>query len=149
MWPTIGLSVALAAALATASAGLYLEGKKAGRNQVRAEVASHAEIARDAAQSAAQIAADAISKVKVQSRTVYNEVQREVIDRPVYRDCQHSPEQLRRINAAITGIDTPEPAGRGLVPTTGPADGFQFRSNDPQVDRGVGPVPGMQGSGSR
>lgn len=148
MWTNIGLSVALACGLAVAGAGLYLEGKKAGKNEVRAQVASNAEIARDAAETAAQIAADAISKIKVQNRTVYQEVQREVLERAVYRDCVHSPEQLQRINAAITGQPA-EPAGRGLVPPADPAGGLKLRGNDAEADRGGGAVPGMPGGGAR
>lgn len=148
MWASIGLSIALAAGMAAAGAGLYLEGKKAGRNQVRAEVASQAEIARDAAEQAAQIAADAIGRIKVQNRTVYQEVQREVLRDPVYRECEHSAEQLRRINAALTG-EPAEPAGGGLVPGAGAADGLQLRRHDAEADRGGGSVSGMPGGGAR
>jgi len=148
MWPTIWASVALAGGLAIAGGGLYLEGKKAGRNEVRAQVATNAEIARDAAETAAQIAADAISKIKVQNRTVYQEVQREVLERPVYRECEHSPDVLRRINAALTG-ESAEPAGRGLVPTSDAASGLKFRGDNAEADRGGGAVPGMPGGGAK
>ncbi len=148
MWPTIWASVALAGGLAVAGAGLYLEGKKAGKNEVRAQVASQAEIARDAAETAAQIAADAISKIKVQNRTVYQEVQREVLERPVYRECEHSPDVLRRINAALTG-QAAEPAGRGLMPSADAAGGLKLRRDDAEADRGGGAVPGVPGGGAR
>ena len=61
-------------------------------------------------------------------RTIQNEVQREISERVVYRDCSHSPEQLQRINAAITGQS--EPAGRGLVPRADAAGGLKFRGDD-------------------
>lgn len=148
MWPALWSSVALAGGLAIVGGGLYLEGKKAGRNEVRAQVATNAEIARDAAETAAQIAADAISKIKVQNRTIYNEVQREVQTNTVYRDCRHSDEQLRRINAAITG-ESAEPAGRGLVPTADAAGGLKLRGNDAETDRGGRAVPGVPGGGAK
>lgn len=148
MWGTIGLSLALAAGISVAGAGLYLEGKKAGKNQVLAEVGTQTDIARQAAQGAAQIAADAISKIKVQNRTVYSEVQREVFEKPVYRDCLHSPEQLRRINSALTGLE-PGSVDSGIVPGAGSPVGPELRRDDAETDRGRGTIPGVPASGAR
>lgn len=136
----IGLSLALAAGIAVAGAGLYLEGKKAGKNEVRAEVLTNQQIADQAAAKVAGIAADAISRIKVQNRTITNEVQREVQTNTVYRDCVHSPDQLQRINAAITGEGT-VPAGRGIVPPVDAAPGLKLRRDDAEADRDRGPLP--------
>lgn len=108
-----------------------------------AEIAAHAreqDAAQRATEVAARAAADAISKIKIQHRTVQQEVQREISERVVYRECQHTAEQLQRINAALTGGGT-EPAGRGLVPRADAALGPEFRRDDGQVDRGGGAVP--------
>lgn len=110
-------------------AGIYMQGKKAGKNECQAEAASHQKIADDAAEKVANRAAEAISKIKVQNRTVMNEVQREIQTNVVYRDCQHSPEQLRNLNAAITGAP-PETAGRGLVPRADAPLGADVRRDD-------------------
>lgn|SRR5574343_279214 len=144
----IGLSLAMAAGIAVAGAGLYLEGKKAGKNEIRAEVATQQQIADDAAAKVAAVAAEAISKIKVQNRTVYSEVQREITERPVYRDCQHSPDQLRRINSAITG-EPAEPAGRGLMPSSDAAGGLKLRRDDAQADRVGGDLSGVPGGVAR
>lgn len=148
MWTNIGLSVALAGGLAVAGAGLYLEGKKAGRNEVIARQATIDQVADAAAAKVADITAKAISGIKVQNRTVYQEVQREVLERPVYRECVHSPDQLQRINAAIAGQPA-EPAGRGLVPPADAAGGLQLRRDDAEADRGGGAVPGVPGGSTR
>lgn len=148
MWPTIWASVALAGGLAIAGGGLYLEGKKSGRNEQIAKQATIDQVAEAFEQKTAAVVAKAISGIKVQNRTVYQEVQREVLERPVYRDCVHSPDQLQRINAALTGEPT-EPAGRGLVPSADAAGGPQLRRDDAEADRGGGAVPGVPGGGAR
>ena len=148
MWPTIWASVALAGGLAIAGGGLYFEGKKAGRNEQIAKQATVDQVAEAAAAKVADVVAKSISGIKVQNRTVYQEVQREVLERPVYRDCVHSPDQLRNINAALTGRPA-EPAGRGLVPSADAAGGLQLRRDDAEADRGGGAVPGVPGGGAR
>ena len=74
-----------------------------------------------AAEHAASAAADAISKLRIINQTITQEVRREIVERPVYRDCQHSPEQLRRLNAAITAAPG-RAAGGGGVPTADAAE---------------------------
>lgn len=148
MWTHIGLSLALAGGLAIAGGGLYLEGKKAGRNEQIAKQSTIDQVAEAFEQKTAAVVAKAISGIKVQNRTVYQEVQREVLERAVYRDCVHSPDQLQRINAALTGQPA-EPAGRGLVPPADSAGGLQLRRDDAEADRGGGAVPGVQGGGAR
>ncbi len=128
------------AAVTAMVAGIYFEGKRAGKADCAERDAVIREAAQAAADSAASAAATAISKIKVQNRTIMNEVQREVQTNTVYRDCRHSDEQLRRINAALTGEQL-EPAGRGLVPTADAASGLQLRRDDTQADRGGRAVP--------
>ena len=127
------LILALGAGIAAGIAGIYYEGKKACKDEIAAADARDAAVAKAATDAALKVTAEAISKIKVQNRTITNEVQREVMERTVYRECQHTPEQLRRINSAITGSE-PEPAGPGLVPTTGAADGLKLRGNDAKTN---------------
>jgi hypothetical protein len=58
---------------------------------------------RDTREAANQGAADAISKIVVRNTTVQGRVETIVRENPVYRDCQHAPDQLRNINEALTG----------------------------------------------
>jgi hypothetical protein len=96
-----------------------------------------AKLARDAAQ---QGAAEAIASNRPKNVTIRQEVEREIQTNVQYRDCVHSPEQLRRLNAAITG-DEPEPAGSGLVPKAGAAGGWLLRRNDGQAGGSLSTVP--------
>lgn len=69
-----------------------------------------------ASDAAASAAAHAISKIKVQHRTVQQEIQREVVEKPVFRDCRSGPDAVRLLNSTIPSYK-PEPAGSG-VPAT-------------------------------
>lgn len=109
-----------AAVFAIATAGAYLQGRSDGGNACEAAAAREQRVAEVATAAAAQAAASAIAGIKIQNRTIQNEVQREISERVVYRDCGHSPDQLQRLNAALAGSSAP--AGSGLVPTTGAAD---------------------------
>ena len=142
------LVLSLVLGLGAAGTGLYVKGRHDGRAIEQATDLREREIARMAADTAAAAAAKAISGIKVQNRTINNEVQREISERLVYRDCQHSPEQLQRINAALTGAQ-PEPAGRGLVPGADAARGSELRGDDAEAGGGGGAVPGVPGGGGR
>ena len=115
-----------AAVVAAAAAGAWAWGESReedGRRACQAEAAQTAMLVAQAAEAAASAAAVEIRNIRVQHRTVTQEVQREILERPVYRDagCSHSPEQLQRINAAITDGAASGPAGPGLVPAAGAA----------------------------
>jgi hypothetical protein len=105
--------IAFAAAFG-ALGGAYLQGRHDGSNAVEATAAREERVGQLAGAAAAASAAEAISKIKVRNTTIQNEVQREVSERVVYRDCVHSPDQLQRINAALTGAEPP--ADHGQLP---------------------------------
>ena len=128
-----------AAAVLLVVGGAYMAGQRAGRDGCQAAAARDAHVAGIAADAAATAAAAAISKIKVQHRTVQSEVQREISERVVYRECVHSPEQLQRINTALTGSQPA--AGSGVLPGADTAGRPEFRSDDGEVGRGGRPVP--------
>lgn len=70
-------------------------------------------VAAVATEAAASSAADAISRIKVQHRTVQQEIQREVVEKPVFRDCRSGPNAVRLFNSTIPGYK-PELAGSGV-----------------------------------
>jgi hypothetical protein len=93
--------------------GGYAYGRHDGRqieqaNQVRAE-----QLVRATSDAMQKTAAEAISKIDIVNRTIRSEVQREIVEKPVYRDCIASDDILRSINAAKTGT---EPAGDSELP---------------------------------
>ncbi len=51
--------------------------------------------------------ADAISKIVVRNTTVQGKVETIVRDNTVYRDCQHTPDQLQNLNEVLTGRTKP------------------------------------------
>jgi hypothetical protein len=124
-------------AASVVGAGLW--GLSLGDDRATARQARETSIEQRATAAAANAAASAINAIKVTNRTIQNEVIRDVVEKPVYRDCLHDADSLRRINAAITG--KPEPVGSGIVPGTDPAKGLKFWRDDAQADRGGRAVP--------
>lgn len=115
-WVILG-AVLLASAL---TGGAYYQGRQDGEARIVAQEAREREIAAEAVDAANAAAAQAISAIKVQHRTITQEVERHVIESPVYRDpgCRHDADGLRNINAALTGAARSEPAGSGVLPGT-------------------------------
>jgi hypothetical protein len=69
----------------------------------------------DGRDAALRAAAKAIAKIEVKSATYIQPVRTEIQSNPVYRDCQHSADSLRNLNALITGD---EPAGGSSMPAS-------------------------------
>lgn len=113
-WAILG-AVLLVGALTGAA---YRQGREDGEAKVVAQEAREREIAAEAVNAANAAAARAIAAIRVRHQTITQEVQREVIDRPVYRECLHSPDGLRNINAALTGAAPASAPGAGGVPGT-------------------------------
>lgn len=98
-WLLLGIGAAWVGSVGAAGWWCYGAGKDA-------ELATQAreDKAREQTREAAmQGAALAISTIKVQHRTITQEVQRDVVAVPQYRECAHSPQTLESINAALTG----------------------------------------------
>lgn len=133
----------LGAAIAVAAAGAtgYLQGRDDGRELCQAADARERQIGIMAADAAASAAAVQIAKIRVQQITVRQEVEREVRENVVYRDCGHSPDQLQRINAAITGGAPPQPAGGGQLPRADAVDRSELRSDYDENAGDRRPVP--------
>lgn len=107
-------AIVAAAAVATVG-GAYLYGRQAGKDACAAAVAREEHVAQVATAAAASAAAGAIARLRVQHVTIRQEAEREIQTRVEYRDCRHSPEQLQRLNAALTGTRA-EPAGGDELP---------------------------------
>jgi hypothetical protein len=105
-------AVAITALVSGGGAGWFAY--EAGRNAELATQAREDRVAEVSRAAAADAAASAIASIRVQNTTIRGEVRREISERVVYRDCVHSPDQLRRLNEAITG--RAGPAGGGVVP---------------------------------
>jgi hypothetical protein len=71
----------------------------------------------EGARIASEAVAKEIAKIDVRNVTIRQEVQKHVIEKPVYRECLHDPDTLRLLNAAITGQEP----GDSKLPGTDPA----------------------------
>jgi len=101
--------------VALIAGGSYVWGRSDGRALEYAERMKFEEVARISREAGLQAAAEAIAKQKVVHTTIRGRVEREVIERPVYRDCTHDERTLRLLNDALANR-TPEPAGRIELP---------------------------------
>lgn len=102
----------------TAIVGAYFYGRHDGGEMADAQRLRDEQVARQVFAQAQTAAAGEIAKIKVRNVTVQQTLEREIHEKPVYRDCKHSPDGLRSLNAALTGA---EPADGGQLPAADPA----------------------------
>lgn len=90
-----------------------------GRESKQAEWDA-AKVAEAAAKAQAlEAAASAIAKIEVTSEKIIQPIRTEVRTNTVYRDCQHTADSLRNLNALIVGA---EPTGKSAMPRADSAD---------------------------
>lgn len=106
----VGLLVAWGSSLAGTGWWFY----NAGEDHQIAKTVEQSELIRAVSDAAQHSAATAIAGIVVKNTTIKGEIEREIRTNTVYADCRHSPEQLRRLNEALTG--RAEPAGGGQLP---------------------------------
>jgi hypothetical protein len=117
-WLALGAAVATAAA---AAAGYHYGGVHKA-DELEARAARDGQIARMAVDAANSATGQAIARIRVRNTTIRGEIQREIRTNTVYADCQHTPEQLSRINAALAGDGSgTQGADPGGMPASGPA----------------------------
>lgn len=109
--------LAIVVASIAAMGGSYWQGRQDGRNACQAQESRDTEVARIAGTAAAASAAEAISKQEVRHVTVTQKLQREVIEREVYRDCRSGPGAVELFNSAIPGAAPGSSPDRGKLPT--------------------------------
>jgi hypothetical protein len=85
----------------------YLQGRHDGRELSKAQEARDHEVAQLAADAAASSAAAAISRIEVKHVLNRQVLETQVREVPVFRDCVAPPDSMRRLNAALTGDESP------------------------------------------
>lgn len=98
--------------------GAYYQGRVDGGDKCIAEQARDERVTIIASEAAASAAADAISKIKVKHTTVRQELEREIVNHEVFRECHSGPDAVRMFNAAIPGYAAASAADSGVVPTS-------------------------------
>lgn len=118
--------VVLAAILALAGAvgGAYIKGRSDGKAVEIAHRATLEEVAKVAREASAQASAEAIAKIEVKNVTIKQQLETQIREKPVYRDCFADQRVLDTVNEAITGNPAP---GAGELPTASPDDGADIR----------------------
>ena len=101
-------------------AGSYKAGRDHKENEMRAQIQRETEII-----AGIQLTvADQISKIEVKHVTVRQQLETQILEKPVYRDCVADDRVFELTNSAIVGTDAP--ADRS-VSGTGPDDGQDVR----------------------
>lgn len=115
--PYVLLGGVLAVVLAVG--GAYIKGRGDGAALERAELKEDAELVRETREVAMRSAAEAIAAIEIKQVTIRQTLEKAINEKPAYRDCVHSPDGLRAVNAALTW---PGPAGGSKLPGARPND---------------------------
>lgn len=94
----LALAVSVACGALGSAGGWYARGVVADRDALK--VQSTIEATREAAR---QGAADEIAKIKPRNVTIRQEVEREIVENVVYRDCRVPAGGVQLVNEAATG----------------------------------------------
>lgn len=114
MNPYVLLAGVLAFAAATGAA--YFQGRSDGRDGCVAEQARDERVTQIASAAAAASAAEAISRIEVRHATVRQTIEREIVEKPVFRDCRSGPDAVRLFNSALDPASAASAPGAGELP---------------------------------
>ena len=94
--------------------GAYFYGRHDGSEIAAAQRLRDEQVARQVFDQAQAAAAGEIAKIKVVNQVNRQVLEREIVEKPVYRECVNTDDGLRAINAALE--NRPLPAGGGKLP---------------------------------
>lgn len=114
------LILAAVLALGASHTFAYVKGGTARENSILAEQKRQDELVEKVQQSTAQ----AIAAIEVKHVTVRQQLETEIREKPVYRDCVASDRVLELVNQAITGAES---LSGGELPGTVPDDRSDVR----------------------
>lgn len=105
--------VLLAAVLALGASHTYayVKGGTSRENSILAEQKRQDELVQKIQQSTAQ----QLAQIEIVNKTIYQRATREVIEKPVYRDCHHDADTLGMLNSALTNTASAESTGDSVV----------------------------------
>lgn len=118
------LLVAAGIGLAGIASGAYVKGRSDGRAVEIAQRVTLEEVARTAREAAIAGAAEKIADIEVKHVTVRQQLETQIREKPVYRDCLTDQRVLDTVNEAITGYPAPS---QGELPAAGPDDRVNLR----------------------
>ena len=115
--------LALVLALLGVIGAAYLKGREHERDAIQLQQFKDADLVATTRAAAARGAAEEIAKIQVNHQTIRREVEREIVQKPVYRDCGGDERVMRLVNDALAGRAPALTNGPGDVPRGAPADG--------------------------
>ena len=99
------LNIAIPALIISLLAGI-VSGAWGGYEFATGQQAKEEQLVAKVQEAASISAANAIANIEIKNTTIRQEVQREIIENVVYRDCHHTPDGMRLINDALRGFST-------------------------------------------
>ena len=108
-WVLLGIAIALA--------GSHFAAYRHGVTVTEGAYAMAAQEGQKARDDALQAAAKEIAKIDVKNVTIRQNLEKEVHEKTVYRDCLNTADSMQLINAALTNII---PSGNGKLPGINP-----------------------------
>lgn len=93
-------------------------GWRLGIDHMKASAADADKVRAETIAAAQQGAADAISKIEVRNVTVRQALQREIVEKPVFRDCRSGPDAVQLLNRAAGIEPGASAADRGELPAS-------------------------------
>jgi len=100
-----------------ATGGAYIQGRADGGDKCVAEQVRDEQVAQIASQAAAASAAEAISRIEVKHATVRQTLEREIVEKPVFRDCRSGADAVRLFNSTLDPAAAASAPGAGELPT--------------------------------
>lgn len=114
------LILALVLAFSTATGGAFFYGVGVGKDSEKTRYFELTESVRQTREAALEVTAKAIAGIEVKHTTIRQELTREILEKPVYRDCRHTDDAMRLRNAARGYPDwQPPDSGELPAPATG------------------------------
>lgn len=110
-WIILAAVLALGAGLT----GAYIKGGHDKENSILAEQKRQDELVQKVQTSIAT----SVAAIEVKNVTIKQRMEREIVEKTVFRDCKSGPDLVRQYNAIATGSS--EPAGDSELPAASPA----------------------------
>jgi hypothetical protein len=99
--------------------GSFFFGRDTGMDSMIAEQEKTRQLIEDVEDRAQRAAAEAIAGIKVVNQVNRQVLEREIVEKPVYRECRHTDDGLRAVNSALE--NRPVAPGDRKLPEADPA----------------------------
>jgi hypothetical protein len=102
-------------------AGAFFYGEGIGRDMEIATQSREDKVAQLSRESAAEAVAKAVPLIQVKNTTIRQTLEKEIHERPVFRDCRSGPDAVRMLNDTVGAAPAASAPGTGQLPASGAA----------------------------